>query len=59
MHKIAIVVLEKGKAKQSLSNHRRIIIIPASESEADFHCILNIGIGYYIDNTDEPMPAQY
>lgn len=41
-HKIAIVVLEKEKAKQSLSNHRRIITIPASESETDFHCTLKL-----------------
>lgn len=58
MYKISIVVLGKEKAKQSLSNHRRIITIPASESETDFHCTLNTGIGYFTDNIVECMPAQ-
>ena len=53
--KIAILILEKEKAKRSLSNHRRVITIQAYESEAGFHCTLNIGVVYFLDNTEEPV----
>lgn len=59
MHKIAIVVFKKEKAKQSLGDCGRMIIKPPSESETDFHCMLNIGMGYFTDNIDEPMLTQY